>query len=108
MPGSSPSGSPTGNLSIATVLVALLRHPRLVFVFPTALGAAALVYFLVFGSYVAESTFTPEESGLSLSSVAGLAAQFGVNVPRGVGGQAQSLDFYTDLLRSPALLLQLA
>lgn len=110
--GDSPSGpkSELGRnstlVSTVDVLRSLLRHPRISLGFPAVLGLLGFLFFQFFGSYVAESSLTPGQSGLSLSSLAGLAAQFGVNIPAGAGTQDRSIDFYVAVLRSPELLAE--
>ncbi len=84
----------------------LLRHAKLVLGLPLVMGVAAFLYFQFAGSYVAESTLTPEASASGLARLAGLAARFGAAVP-GLGGEDQgSIDFYSMVLQSPALLAE--
>jgi uncharacterized protein involved in exopolysaccharide biosynthesis len=73
---------------------------------PVALAALGLGYVLLFGSYQATASLTVESGGLG--SIAGLAAQFGVNVPGGLGGTVRSLDFQVSALQSPELLERVA
>jgi uncharacterized protein involved in exopolysaccharide biosynthesis len=96
------------DISLDRVLSALLRRPLLVLGVPLFLATAGLSYVTLFGSYMSQSSFTPEESGLGLGSLSGLAAQLGVSVPGGLDGQSRSLDFYVRVLQSPAVLTELA
>lgn len=87
---------------------ALVARSRLILGPPIALGVAAFLFFFVFGSHVAQSSFSPQSSSAGLGSLAGLAAQFGTKLPGSLGGDAESLDFYAALLRSPGLLEEVA
>ncbi|HET7186750.1 MAG TPA: hypothetical protein VFI52_01285 [Gemmatimonadaceae bacterium] len=87
--------------------VVLLRRRRLISRAAFAVGAiAAAATLLQSRSYTSTSTFMPQ-GGNSRSSLAGLAAQFGVAVPAG-GEVAQTPGFYADLLRSHGVLQQVA
>jgi uncharacterized protein involved in exopolysaccharide biosynthesis len=105
---SGPIRHASDDVSLDRVVSALLRRPLLVFGIPATLAALGLTYVLLFGSYMSQSTFTPEESGIGLGSLSGLAAQLGVNVPGGLEGQSRSLDFYVRVLQSPAVLTAVA
>lgn len=108
MTDSTPDRSRTAEISLDRVLAVLSRRRYLVLGLPAALAAAGLSYVLLFGSYMSQSTFTPEESGLGLGSLSGLAAQLGVSVPGGLDGQSRSLDFYVRVLQSPTVLAEIA
>jgi uncharacterized protein involved in exopolysaccharide biosynthesis len=95
-------------LSLTELVARLLRRPRLVFGLPIGLGLLGLLYFQYFGSYAAQSTFAPDQSLSNISRLTALASQFGVNLPVGASGQGQSVDFYKQLLQSPALLSAVA
>lgn len=85
----------------------LLRRRRLIGRCAFALGAiAAAATLLQPPAYTSTSTFMPQ-GGNSRSSLAGLAAQFGVAVPTG-SEVAQTPAFYADLLRSHGVLQQVA
>lgn len=98
-----PSREPLG-VSPSRVLDALTPYRRLILVAPAALATLGVVYVLLFGSYQATSSFTVESGGTGLGSIAGLAAQFGVNVPGGLGVTGRSLDFQVNVLQSPEIL----
>lgn len=74
---------------------------------PLALAFAAGMYFYAYGSYTTRSRFTPQQQQSNLSSLAGLASQFGLSgiTPSLTGGQ--SVAFYEELLKSPQLLARL-
>lgn len=89
-------------MQIANVL---LRHRRVLVLAPIS------VAFLVVGitllgarSYTSTASFTPESGGAQAGRLAGLASQFGVQVPTGEAGQ--SLQFYAGLLTGRSLLRQ--
>jgi len=65
------------------------------------------MYFYAYGSYTTRSRFTPQQQQSNLSSLAGLASQFGLSgiTPSLTGGQ--SVAFYEELLKSPQLLARL-
>jgi uncharacterized protein involved in exopolysaccharide biosynthesis len=83
-------------------LVTLARYSWFVTLFALVVAAAVAVKTLREGRvYAAESAFMLD-SDRPLTNVSGLAAQFGIAVPP--TGDAQSPNFYADLLKSPALL----
>lgn len=92
------------DVSLIALANALLRRWKLVLAAPIlgALLALALVA-LSPRQYVATSVFAPQSSDQGASRVAGLAAQFGVNLGP-VGGSAMSVDFYGSLLQTRGLL----
>jgi uncharacterized protein involved in exopolysaccharide biosynthesis len=83
----------------------LLRYRRLIGRVALALGViAAAATLLRARTFTSSSTFMPQGSS-SRSSLAGLAAQFGVAVPGG-NEVVQTPAFYADLLRSHGTLQQ--
>jgi uncharacterized protein involved in exopolysaccharide biosynthesis len=90
--------------------VTLLRWRRLLVLLP--LASAALVVaatLLAAKKYTTTVAFTPVASagaGLSVGSLAGLAGQFGVNLP--MSEPSSSPEFYAYLMRSDAILQRLA
>jgi uncharacterized protein involved in exopolysaccharide biosynthesis len=107
MPTSDASNGDDLRVTPAQVLAILVRYPRLVLGLPIGLAVAGVGYVLLLGSFLATSSFTPEAGG-GVASLAGLAAQFGVNVPGGLMGDARSVDFYATVLQSPATLSRVA
>jgi uncharacterized protein involved in exopolysaccharide biosynthesis len=83
----------------------LLKRPRLVAGVPLGLAVLAVVAAVARGPrYEAESLIQPQERQTSLlPTMAGLAAQFGINVGS-LGHATDPLEFYPRLLRSEALL----
>lgn len=95
------AGAP--GVQVLGTLVRILQRWRLLVLLP--LGAAVgagLVSLLLPAKYVASASFVPEESpsGGLPSSLAGLAAQFGIAVP---AGGSRSPDFYASLLRARSI-----
>ena len=81
----------------------LLRERRLLVRLPLTLAVLVVCVGLVLPrSYTAVASFAPQSAGGSLSSLTGLAAQFGIAVP--TDDAANSPDFYAELLRSAQLL----
>lgn len=85
------------------------RRKRLLFGLPLAVMLSAVLVSLVLPKrYTVESRFMPETGGSNVSRLAGLAAQFGVDVG-GMGGESgESVDFYAELLESQDLLREAA
>jgi uncharacterized protein involved in exopolysaccharide biosynthesis len=106
--GSAASERSTKRVSLVGEFNVLLRHWRLLLILPLGGMIAATLFTMAFGqSYVAESRFMPQVADGDVSRLAGLAAQFGVNI----GGQtdpAQSVDFYGELVESREILTRLA
>ena len=95
-----PLPEPPAVLPLANVL---LRERRLLVRLPLTLAVLVVcVGLLLPRSYTAVASFAPQSAGGSLSSLTGLAAQFGIAVP--TDEAANSPDFYADLLRSAQLL----
>jgi len=102
-----PAGDqgPEARISLVGTAIVLLRHRRVVAGCTVVVFVATLAYTLLFPKYTAESSFTPNGTQGLASQFAGLAAQFGVNIG---GGSDQSVDFYAELVKSQALLTELA
>ena len=88
----------------------LLRWRRLVFTLPLIVGGLFVAVTLALPKvYVTSLSFTPIAStgaGLSASSLAGLAGQFGVTLP--MSDVSSSPEFYAYLMRSDGILRSLA
>src|SRR5438045_4187903 len=85
-------------LSVFALTLPLFQHKRLFTLLPLALFAAGIAFGYFFPSYKAKSSFVPDQSSSKLSQLAGMAAQFGFSL--GNIGEAESVDFYSQLLRS--------
>lgn len=80
-----------------------LQRRRLFLTVPLLLATIFVCVSLVLPrAWTTSASFTPQQSGGSLSSLSGLASQFGVSVP--VGGDGQGPDFYSEVLRGDNLL----
>lgn len=88
-------------------LVRVVLARRRVLIIAPMLVAATVVTVGLFADrmWTAEGAIVPQASGGNVSRLAGLAAQFGVAVPTGSGGQ--SPDFYADVLHSDGMLRRL-
>lgn len=76
---------------------------------PALLAVSVALFFALFGSYTARSTFVPQSSSGGLAGLIGLAAQFGTRLPGGLGQDpTESIDFYASVIRSPALLARVS
>ena len=80
----------------------LLRNRKSIVVWALVCGIVAGVLTALLRGYTAEASFAPQTSGISASSLSGLAAQFGVNLSSLNGGP--SLDFFADVAQSRQLL----
>lgn len=92
--------------SLIAIAERVLRWPWLTVMFPSLIGVLGTLYFALFGSVVAESTFTLQADQLSSSSVAAMASRFGISLPAAASGP--SVDFYSQLLQSSGLLAEVA
>ncbi len=91
------------SLSFVDIATVLLRHRRLLVALPASLLVLTVGLSLLRPrSYTASASFIGRGSERSASSVAGLAAQFGLAVSSATPGQ--SPEFYADLIRSRAVL----
>jgi uncharacterized protein involved in exopolysaccharide biosynthesis len=94
-------------LSPVSFLSTLLRHRRRILAWIVACGVTAALATLLLRSYGAESSFAPQTTQPpNMSSLAGLASQFGFNLPSLGGGP--SLDFYASVAESRAILTDIA
>ena len=86
------------------VLTTAVRRKQLVLGVPLLAALAGAALALLQGpSYSAESRFTPQVREGTHAKLAGLASQFGINVPMS-GSINESIDFYASLLNSTQLL----
>lgn len=108
MSGISGQTSPQNELSMARLWRVCSLRPWITLIGPLLLAVAAGSFFALFGSYTARSRFTPQQQQANLSSLAGLASQFGLSGLSPSLGGGQSVAFYEELLKSPQLLSRLA
>jgi uncharacterized protein involved in exopolysaccharide biosynthesis len=84
----------------------VLARRRLLVVTPLCIAAAVVIGGLFADrTWTASGALVPQAASGNVSRLAGLAAQFGVAVPTGSGGQ--SPDFYADVLHSDGMLRRL-
>lgn len=85
------------------LLTLLVSRRRLLVGLPLLVAVSAVAFSLLLSKrYTVESRFIPESNAPNLARMAGLAAQFGVNL--GGGETTESIDFYAELLESQDLL----
>lgn len=90
------------------VFNALLRQWRVAVGIPlAALAVTVVLWLLPRGDFVASAEFMPQTSDSRGPQLAGLAAQFGFTLGSGTAN-AESPDFYAELLRSRELLTEVA
>ncbi len=94
----------TREVRIVGLLAVLIKRWRVVLGMPVVVAfAVAAAQFLLPSRFLATTSFIPESSdpsGQLPGALAGLASQFGVNIP----ASGNTPDFYADVLRSRALL----
>lgn len=108
---SADSNAPTETekleLSLVDLLVILLRRKRTLILTPIVVVVLAVIMLLVKGrTYSAETSFRPQVSEGSSGRLAGIAAQFGLNLPGGTVGDP--VRFYSELAKSRDLLRRVA
>jgi uncharacterized protein involved in exopolysaccharide biosynthesis len=91
-------------VSLLMLAALILRRPGIILVVPLLFALGTVAYSLIRGrEFVAKSTFIAEAGENKAAGLAGLAAQFGVEVPD-LGGEGASLDFSASVLESKELL----
>jgi uncharacterized protein involved in exopolysaccharide biosynthesis len=90
-------------VSLAGAIDVVRRHRKLVVRLPAALLIlTVLVTLLQRRPFESTTSFAPQSGDATRTRLAGLAAQFGINVPLADAGQ--SLGFYADLVKSREIL----
>ncbi len=92
-------------ISLIQLVNTLLRRRRIIVVTSGGIALFVLLWLLVFSSaltYTSTASFIPQGSAGSASGLAGLASQFGFQVPSGEPGQ--SPEFYAELVTSRVVL----
>jgi uncharacterized protein involved in exopolysaccharide biosynthesis len=83
--------------------MSLAVHWRMIVLVPLLFAFLAVVYTALVGvDFAAESRFAPHSTKAAISNLDAVAAQFGIAVAG--GGQTESVEFYSQLLRSRELL----
>ncbi|HUG40849.1 MAG TPA: hypothetical protein VMM12_10200 [Longimicrobiales bacterium] len=103
MSGSATSVGGEESLSSIALVNVALRHIRLLVLVPlVTVVIAGAVAMLGGETYTAESTFRPQTPNIQAGGLAGLAAQFGMNV--GSLGEGESVDYFARLIESREIL----
>lgn len=85
--------------SLFDLVALVVRYRSLLIGLPLLAAVSAVAFsFLLPRLYTVDSRFIPESTGPQVSRLAGLAAQFGVDI--GGGDAGESVDFYAELLES--------
>ncbi len=96
------------DISLLSIATGALRRRRLLIGLPLCLAIiTAAVTLLSPRTFTASVAFTPSSSVGQLAGLAGVAAEFGVNLPAN-GDNSESPQFYADLTGSEAFLERLA
>ncbi len=92
-----------GERSLVDFLIVLLRRRHWV-VIPAVLAGFLTIVVVLFlpRTFTSHASFMPQDTERTMSSLSGLAAQLGVTVPTGGGGQ--SPQFYAELVTTPTIL----
>jgi uncharacterized protein involved in exopolysaccharide biosynthesis len=90
------------SISLADILIALARQLKVIIITPAILCTLMIIYVLFFTQPVYTSTakIMSSSSGGSMSQTAGLAAQFGINIPT---GQSEPKWVYPEIIKSRTL-----
>jgi uncharacterized protein involved in exopolysaccharide biosynthesis len=100
--------APPKEFSLLDLLAIVLRHRRLIAGITVAWVLVMVVPLLLRDrTYTARTAFVPQAGSGNAGKLAGLAAQFGVNVGGGGDDVTQSPEFYEDLVRSDFMLRRL-
>jgi len=91
-------GDASGEVSLLGLLNVFLRRRRMLLVIPIIVTALVIGHELVFPRYLSKSMLMPNVESADITKLAGIAAQFGINVGGATSGS--SIDFYADLLTS--------
>jgi uncharacterized protein involved in exopolysaccharide biosynthesis len=89
-------------ISLADIMLTLARQLKIVIIIPTILCTLTIIYVLFFAKPVYTSTakIMSSSSGGGMSQAAGLAAQFGINIPT---GQSEPKWVYPEIIKSRTL-----
>jgi len=89
-------------ISLTDIMLTLARQLKVIIITPSILCILTLIYVLFFAQPVFTSTakIMSSSSGGSMSQAAGLAAQFGINIPT---GQSEPKWVYPEIIKSRTL-----
>ena len=91
------------SINLIDIILVLARHIKVIIITPTILCTLTIIYILLFPSLAYISTakiMSSSGSGGGLSQAAGLAAQFGINIPT---GQSEPEWVYPEIIKSRTL-----
>ena len=93
--------------SIANTFLLFAKHLRSIVLIPTIITVCTAIYLF----FIAEPVYTSitkvlpvSEDGADASSFSGMAAQFGINIPIGMGGKLPWDEIYPEIVHSETLL----
>jgi len=89
-------------ISLTDIMLTLARQLKIIIITPTILCALTIVYVLFIAKpiYTSTATIMSSSSGGGMSQAAGLAAQFGINIPT---GQSEPKWVYPEIIKSRTL-----
>ena len=89
-------------ISLTDIMLTLARHLKVIIITPTILCTLTIIYVLFIAKPVYTSTakIMSSSSGSGVSQAAGLAAQFGINIPT---GQSEPKWVYPEIIKSRTL-----
>ena len=106
-PNPNPYPSPYGyfeedTISLWEIIAILKKNIALILITPTILCTFTIIYvlFIVKPVYTSSATIIPAGGESSMGKMAGMAAQFGISVPGGGGGQKM---VYPEIIKSRTL-----
>ena len=90
------------SMSLSDILLILARHIRIILITPMILCTLTMIYVLFIAKpiYTSTSKIMSSSGGGSVSQAAGLAAQFGINLPM---GQTEQQWVYSEIIKSRTL-----
>jgi len=90
-------------ISLTDIMLTLARYLKVIIITPTILCTLTIIYVLFFTKPVYTSTskiMSSSSGGSGISQAAGLAAQFGINIPN---GQSEQQWVYPEIIKSRTL-----
>ena len=89
-------------ISLTDIMLTLARHLKVIIITPTILCTLTIIYVLFIAKpvYTSTSKIMSSSSGSGVSQAAGLAAQFGINIPT---GQSEPKWVYPEIIKSRTL-----
>lgn len=93
-------------LSLVDILFVLAKNIRLILLTAVIAVTVTIIYVLFFTSpvYMTQAKLLPLDSGIQIGNLGGLAAQFGVALPRQSEQEIFPVEMYPEILKSRTLL----